>query len=113
MQLQEHVDDPLHPGRLLVYLTEQAEAVNGMYERHVGGDVLYLVGLQVADEMPLDVLREYAYLLLQFLYVAFAKDALSGIVCLTYHGSGVVLADGHEARSLWHLCLELMYRGSY
>ena len=47
----------------------------------VGCDVLHFVGLQVADEMPLNIGGQGSLLLAQFLFLAFSEDALSGFVC--------------------------------
>jgi hypothetical protein len=71
-----------------------------MNQAYVGRYVLYLVCLQVPYEVPFYVLWQYGLFLPEFLHVAFAKDALSGIVCLLYHLGRMVLAHGTQLHPL-------------
>ena len=53
-----------------------------MNKRDVRRDILYLVCLKVANEVPLDIFGQHFLLNLQFLHATFAKDALALVVCL-------------------------------
>ena len=56
MQLHEAGDVAAAAKALLGNLLEEAGRVHAVDERHVGREVFHLVGLQVADEVPLDAL---------------------------------------------------------
>ena len=80
-----------------------------MDEGHIRSHVLDLVRLQMADEMPLDVLREDFVFLCHLLHLAFAEDALSGIVSLLESFDGVVLRYSHQTDAFGKLRLDAMY----
>ena len=101
MQFQQHIDDTLLLGSLLVYLLEQFQRVNSLNHRHIRGDIFHLVGLQMSDEVPFDITGQRSMLLAQFLFVALTKDALTLLVgCLDIF-VGVILRDSHKAHTLW------------
>ena len=68
-----------------------------MYHADVGQQLLDLVGLQMADEVPFDVLRQYVYFLQDFLHMAFSENSLPSVVRFLYHFCRVVLADCYQS----------------
>ena len=69
-----------------------------------GGDELYLVGLQVPDHVPFDVLGQRFVFCGQLLRPALAEDALSYGVSLFDEGRGVRFGYGHQRDAFWQ-CL--------
>ncbi len=69
-----------------------------------GGDELYLVGLQVPDHVPFDVLGQRFVFCSQLLRPALAEDALSCGVSLFDEGRGVRFGYGHQ-RDAFGQCL--------
>ena len=80
MELEQAGDDSAVHLRLSVNLGKEFGGVNSVNETDERGYVFYLVGLEVPNEVPLNVLRKRLCLLPQFLCTAFAKDALPGSV---------------------------------
>ena len=58
MHLEQHIHHPLNLGGGTVHLFKVGQAVHSMYHAHKGDVVLKLFSLQVAYEVPLDVLRQ-------------------------------------------------------
>ena len=56
MQLEQAVDDTVVLLGLLIDLDQELVCINGMYQMNVTGDILDLVGLQMANEVPLNIL---------------------------------------------------------
>ncbi len=84
-------------GALLRQAARDLEAIDRMRPGEVGGDVARLVRLDVADEMPGDVvLRERLDLGERILQVVFAEVALTGIERGRHHGRRLGLADRHQ-----------------
>ena len=73
---------------------EGAEGVEAMAWSF--SDKARLVALQVADEMPLDVLGELVGLVAPFLDVVFAEDAHSCIVSFLKFFDGLPFGDGDQ-----------------
>ena len=94
--LQKNPDRTPALGRLALDGLGQPGAVNRLDQRHERGDVFDLVGLQVADHMPLDVLGQGFVFFAQLLRTALAEDAVAGIVSLADHLRGVGLRDGDQ-----------------
>ena len=51
-----------------------------MYHGYVWSDILHFIGLQVSDKVPLDVFGEVIVFTAKLLYMAFAEDALYGML---------------------------------
>ena len=100
VQFQQHVNGATAPRGLLVNLLQQLQRVNGFYHRNVRGNILHLVSLQVADEMPADVLGQRRHLVTKLLLVALAEDALTLSVGSLDILVRMVLADSHKAYTL-------------
>lgn len=75
MGLDEHAAYDAGAQRLAVDEPEQALAVDALDEAYASrtDECADLVGLQVADEVPLDILRQVRGLVEQLLHAAFAK----------------------------------------
>ena len=79
-----------------------------MNEGDIRSHVLDLVGLQVSDEMPFDVLREDFVLHGHFLYLAFSEYTLATLVCLLEGFYGVELRYGYQAYAFGKFCLDAL-----
>ena len=80
VELQQAGDDALVLDGGLVDLLEQRETVNAVNQRHIRGDVLDLVGLQMTDEVPFDVLGELRVFVTHLLSVVLTENALTVLV---------------------------------
>ena len=60
------------------------------------------VGLQVTNEVPLDVLRQDFVLVAHLLGVVLSKGTLTGIVGFLQVADRLGLADGHQGHALWY-----------
>ena len=100
MQLQQHIDDTPTTLRLLVDFAQQLHRVNGMNHRDKRCKILHLVRLQVANKVPLHVLRHLLHFLHQLLHVALAEDALTGIIGFAQHLHRMELAHRHKPNAL-------------
>ena len=109
VELQEAAYLPAVAQCLFVYLVKQARAVHGMNQAYVGGDVLYLVCLQVPYEVPFYVVGQYGVFLLEFLDMAFAEYPLAGIVGFLYHLRRMVLAHGTKPDTFRQTACDLLY----
>jgi hypothetical protein len=58
--------------------------------------VAHFVGLEMSDEMPVDVVGQERDLLFEFLDSALAEMSLSGVVRFAYRLYGVELTHAHE-----------------
>ena len=96
MQFEQHIHHPVALGCLTVDLAQQSHGVHRIDHRHVGHDILHLVGLQVSDEMPLDVGRQRCVLGLELLHMALAKHPLPLVVGLGNALGRVILAHRHQ-----------------
>ena len=83
---------------LLVNLGQKALAVHSMDKADVWGNVLHLVGLQMPDEVPFNVLRKKGSLALKLLHMAFSKDALSCLIGFHDGFGGVIFGNSHQPR---------------
>ena len=100
MQFQQHAHHPTGLGSLFLDFAQQLQRVHRLDHRDIGGDILHLVGLQMTDEMPLDIAGQRLHLAGQFLLVALAKDALALLVGRSNIFLGVELTDSHELHPL-------------
>ena len=76
VQFQQHVDHPVVLGGLFLYLLEELERIHCINHRYIWCDILHLVGLQMAYEMPFNVIRQFLHLAREFLLMALAENAL-------------------------------------
>ena len=58
MYLQQDLLYPSVLGCPTVQFVQELQAIHSMHQMHEWGDVLHLVGLEVADEMPFNVGRK-------------------------------------------------------
>ena len=104
MDFEQNVDYAAVADRLVVDYPDEPFAVGRMDQRDEGGDELYLVGLQVPDHVPFDVLGQRFVFCSQLLRPALAEDALSCGVSLFDEGRGVRFGYGHQ-RDAFGQCL--------
>ena len=104
VDFEQNVDYAAVADRLVVDYPDEPFAVGRMDQRDEGGDELYLVGLQVPDHVPFDVLGQRFVFCSQLLRPALAEDALSCGVSLFDEGRGVRFGYGHQ-RDAFGQCL--------
>ena len=109
MHLQQDTHLALDLLRLAVDGLQQAEAIDRMDEVHKRYNLLDLVGLQMADEMPADVFGQGFVLRQQLLYAALAKIAFPCLVGLDDGLVGVELADANHGHTLWDVLADSGY----
>ena len=80
--------------------SEEFGGVDGVDAGGVADGESHLVGLEVSDEMPFDVVWEQGCLLGELLGAVFAEGAESGVVRQADVGDGEGLGDGEEARAV-------------
>ena len=100
MYLQQAVYRAAALGCLLVYGLGQTLAVERLDHGDEGGNVFYLVCLQMADHVPLDIFRQQGIFLLEFLRAVLPEETLSRIVGLAHHVGGVELRYGNQPHAL-------------
>lgn len=96
MELEENIYNPVETERLFLHLTQKTYGIDSLYHGYVGCNILHLVGLEMAYEVPLYVGGKRWNLCLQFLLMALAKDALTIVIGHLYIGSWMVFAYGNE-----------------
>ena len=96
--LDEHAAHYADAQRLAVDEPEQAFAVDALDEAYASrsDECADLVGLQVAYEVPLDILWQSCGLVEELLHAAFAKNALVGVVSLGNSLGGVEFRYRHK-----------------
>ena len=97
VELQQAVHNAVVLFGFLVDGFEQVGRVDAVDERDKGDDVFDFVGLQMADEMPLDILREHLMLVAHFKGMVLAENALTSIVGFLQVADGLGLADGYQS----------------
>ena len=101
MELQQHGNDLAVLTPPLVDRLQQMQRIHALHERHERQHQLQLVGLEMADEMPLHVGGHLRHLGGQFLGAVLAKDALAGVVGLHERPDGMEFGNCHKAHGLW------------
>ena len=93
MNLQQAINNSIAATSLPVYLLKQLETVNGMNKVYEGRDILYFVGLEMPDQMPVDVVGQSLIFWRDLLNAVFAKVAVPGIVSFFDYFNGLRFAD--------------------
>ena len=90
MDLQKTVDYPAQLAAFLVNRFQQFQAIDAVNQVNKRGDIFYLVGLQMSNEMPADICRQYRLLTNQFLHIIFSEVALPQFIegCEILHRFG-------------------------
>ena len=97
VELQQAVDNAVVAGGLLVQLAQQAAAVEALHGMHEGRYLPGLVGLEVADEVPLHVGGQLGLLGHHFLHPVLAKQPRPGLISLAQLRHGVRFGDDDQA----------------
>ena len=71
-----------------------------MDESNERDDLFDLIGLQVTDEVPLDVLWLHFVLVAHFKGMVFTENALTGIIGLLQVADRLGLADGYQGHRI-------------
>ena len=96
VEFQKYVNDSSIVSPPLVDGFQQMEGVHRLDEGDVREDEFELVGLEMADEMPLDVGGHLRNLGRQFLGTVLAEDALAGFIGLHQPGDRVEFGNCHQ-----------------
>ena len=96
MHLQQAVDDAASLARLLVDGGQQLGRVDAVNKVDVGRNVFDLVGLQVPDHVPADVLRQLGLLVGHLLHFVLAKVTQAGLVGFADIVGRVCLRHGYQ-----------------
>ena len=68
---------------MIIYNIKKTAAIYAFYQGWFNGyELLNFICLEMSDKMPTDILRQLLGFCIQFLNTAFAKNTLSGFVCL-------------------------------
>ena len=102
VELEEHTAHYAGARRFVVDEAQETLGIDALNQGHLTrlDEAAHLVGLQVADEVPADVGREFLHLGLEFLSAAFAEEALPGVVSLADGFGRVEFAHGDQLHSL-------------
>ena len=82
MDLQQYVDRTARSGSGFLDRLGQPNAVERMDHRHERHDHLHFIGLQMADQVPFDVLGKLLVLLSHLLRPVLSENPLAGFVIL-------------------------------
>ena len=102
MNFEQDVDDAVVFDRLLVDRFDEPLAVRRLNQRNERSDEFYLVGLQVAYHVPLDIFGQGLVLGSQFLRTALAENALSCGISLFDPGRGVRFGYCYQRDAFGH-----------
>src|SRR5688572_22181402 len=87
---------------LPVDLLQKLKAVNRVDKVYERSDVLYLVCLQMADHMPLDIFWQRFVFRSKFLCPVLPKCPLAAGICLHYFLNGLSLANRNQSAGRWY-----------
>ena len=96
VDFEQDLDRPAAFGGFALDGLGQPRAVDRMDQRDERGDILHLVGLEVADHVPFDILGQQVVFFTQFLWAALAENTVPGIVGLADRPGGVGLRHGDQ-----------------
>ena len=96
MKLQQTIDHTTCFFGSMFDIHEVLERVNPVNHGHKVDIIFQLLGLHVADKVPLNVFWQCCMLVTKFGGVVLAKDPLACIVCLTEVFDGLGLGNSHK-----------------
>ena len=96
MEFKENIDRFAVVSPPLVNRFQQMERVHRLDQGDVREHEFELVGLEMADEVPLDVGGHLGHFLRQFLRTVLAEDTLPGIISLHQAGDRVEFGNCHQ-----------------
>ena len=108
VEFQEDVNEAIVVNGPFLYGFKEVEGVYGLDKVNVRKDHLELVGLEVAYEVPLNVLWHLGHLGGQFLGAVFTKDALTGIIGFHEPFYRMELGHGHKLHPLGQSAIQLL-----
>ena len=110
MHFEQHVLHEALFGGFVIDGLQQSYGVHGLDEvgTHLQ-QVPHFIGLQMSDEMPMDISRQGRYFLLQFLYTALTEVPFSRLIRFTNRLYGVKLTHAHECHARGYLCAHVPY----
>lgn len=101
MDLQEDVDYALVVGPPALYGIQKMDGIHRLDKRDIRKDKLQLIGLKMADEVPIHVGGHQRNLCCKLLRAAFGKDALAGIIGFTESLHRMELGHSNKRHPLW------------
>ena len=96
VKFKKDVDDTRVGGAPGVYGLKEMEGIYGLHKLYIRENQLQFIGLEMADEMPLDIRWHLRHLCSKFLRAALGKDALPGVVGLHEAVYGMELGNGYK-----------------
>ena len=96
VKFKKDIDDTAVGGAPGVYSLKEVKGIHGLDQVHVREDQLQFIGLEMADEMPLDIRWHQRNLGSEFLGAALGKDALTGVICFHKALYRMELGDGNQ-----------------
>ena len=99
MELKQHIDHTGVDRSPVVDQIQKVTGIHGLHQRGVRKDQLQLIGLEMADEMPFDVLRQLESLLGELLRTVLTETALSGLVGCQYVLERMEFGNCHQLDS--------------
>ena len=98
--LQKAINRATTLRRLLLNSLRQALAIKRLNKMDIGCDILHLIGLQMTNHMPLNIIGQHRLLCFQLLRTALAKGSLTSIVSLLQRLNGVELRHRQQLHAL-------------
>ena len=105
--LEQTLDHAVVLTGLPVNFFQQFQAIDRLDEGHKRGNVFDLIGLQMANLMPLHVGGELGLLVNHLLHTIFAKMTATGLVGFLQQGHRFGFGNGHEPGTTGELGLNL------
>ena len=105
MDLHEHASGDTGSERLAIDKIQKSGGIDTLDHGSMADELADLIGLEMTDKMPPDVIGELRDLGEEFLDTAFAETALTGLADSL---NGVELRDSHKADTLRELIIYFM-----
>ena len=97
MEFQENIHHTMIGDGPSLYGFQQVQGVHRLDQRNVRQYQLQLIGLEMTDEMPLDIGRHQGHLGCQLLRTVFAEDTLPGVIGLHEALDGMEFRNSHQS----------------
>ena len=110
MHLEQDILNNAQLGSFVIDSLEQVLRVHGLDEvRPQFEQVAHFVGLQMSDEVPMDVRRQLVHFGFEFLHTALAEMAFSGFVRFAYGFDRMIFAYAYERHTCGYMRADVPY----
>ncbi len=96
VNLQQTFDHPIVFFRLFVNFLQDFQTIHRVNQRHKGRDVFHLIGLQMADHVPRNVLGKLFVFFGHFLRLVLAKQLTACFIGFLQHSYGLGFGYGYK-----------------